>query len=145
MAGTMAGTIARSRRGAVLLLCAALAAVLAAPLLPAATASADPPREVRFSTFNVSMFRTADGELASDLADAGDQAQDVEVRNVAETIQRQRPDVLLLNEFDYDAGGTALERFQDRFLSIGQRGEDQIDHTYPVAFLPTPVSRAATT
>ena len=130
----MPGTIAPSRRGAVALLCTALAAVLAAPLLPAATASADPPPEVRFSTFNVSMFRDTEGELASDLADPGDDAQDVEVRNVAEIIQLQRPDVLLLNEFDYDAEGTALERFQDNFLSIGQRGADPIDYPYAVAF-----------
>jgi len=108
--------------------------MLAAPLLPAATASADPPREVRFATFNVSMFRATEGELANDLADAGDEAQDVEVRNVAEIIQRQRPDVLLLNEFDDDAEGAALERFQDSFLSIGQRGADPIDYPYAVAF-----------
>jgi len=118
----------------VALLCAGLAAVLAAPLLPAATASAEPPHGVRFSTFNVSMFRAIEGELASDLADAGDEAQDVEVRNVAEIIQRQRPDVLLLNEFDYDAEGKALERFQDNFLSIGQGGADPIDYPYAIAF-----------
>jgi len=130
----MPGTIAPSRRGPLTLLCTALAALLAAPLLPGATASADPPREVRFSTFNVSMFRATEGELASDLADAGDEAQDVEVRNVAEIIQRQRPDVLLLNEFDHDAEGTALEKFRDNFLSIGQRGADPIDYPYAVAF-----------
>jgi len=40
----MPGILDPSRRGAVALLSTALAALLAAPLLPAATASADPPR-----------------------------------------------------------------------------------------------------
>ena len=56
------------------------------------------------------------------------------MRNVAEIIQRQRPDVLLLNEFDHDAEGVALERFQDKFLNIGQQGADPIDYPYAVAF-----------
>jgi len=110
------------------------AALLAALTLPAAPASADRPLPVSFSTFNVSMFRATDGELAADLADADDEAQDVEVRNVAEIIQRERPDVLLLNEFDYDAEGTALERFQENFLGVGQGGAEAIEYPYAVAF-----------
>jgi hypothetical protein len=122
------------RRRSATLLALALAAVLAAPLLPAAPASAGPPREVRFATFNVSMFRVAAGGLARDLDDADDEDQDVEVRNVAEIIQRQRPDVLLLNEFDDDGGGLALRRFQDNFLNIGQRGARAIRYPYALAF-----------
>jgi hypothetical protein len=110
-----------------------LAVAVAAPLLAATPAAADPPPAVTFSTFNVSMFRTAEGELAADLADADDEAQDAEVRNVAEIIQRQRPDVLLLNEFDYDADGLALERFQENFLAVGRQGADPIDYPYAVA------------
>ena len=113
---------------------AALAGVLTLPVLLAAPAAAAPKEPVTFSTFNVSMFRTTEGELAADLADADDEAQDVEVRNVAEIIQRQRPDVLLLNEFDYDAGGVALERFQENFLAVGQGGAAAIDYPYALAF-----------
>ena len=113
---------------------AALAGVLTLPLLLAAPAAADPQLPVTFSSFNVSMFRASEGELAADLADAGDEAQDVEVRNVAEIIQRQRPDVLLLNEFDYDAEGRALQLFQDNFLDVGQNGAEPIDYSYALAF-----------
>ncbi|RZU32468.1 endonuclease/exonuclease/phosphatase family protein [Blastococcus saxobsidens] len=113
---------------------AALAGVLTLPVLLAAPAAAAPQEPVTFSSFNVSMFRATEGELAADLADADDEAQDVEVRNVAEIIQRQRPDVLLLNEFDYDAGGLALERFQENFLAVGQGGAAAIDYPYALAF-----------
>jgi hypothetical protein len=115
---------------------AAVGATVAALVLPApATAAAPGPQVVaRFATFNVSLFRPTQGELAADLADADDERQDVEVRNVAEIIQRQRPDVLLLNEFDYDSAGLALRRFQDNFLSVGQGGARAIDYPYVLVF-----------
>jgi hypothetical protein len=37
---------------------------------------------------------------------------------VAEIIQRTRPDVVLINEFDFDAGGVSLAGFQDNYLSV---------------------------
>lgn len=122
------------------LIAGAAAPVSAAPAsaAPADTRSDDHrgPRSdsVRFASFNVSMFRETEGELRADLADSGDEAQDLEVRNVAEIIQRQRPDVLLLNEFDYDAQGVALARFQENFLEVGQRGAEPIDYPYGMVF-----------
>lgn len=111
------------------------AAVLATSLLTAApAATAAPPEQVRFASFNASMFRATDGELARDLADAHDEKQDAEVRNVAEILQRQRPDVVLLNELDHDPDGVALRRFQDVFLSQGQNGAAPIRYPYAVAF-----------
>ena len=117
---------------------AALAGLTVTPSSAAPARDADRaggPATARFATFNVSMFRTTDGELAADLADADDERQDEEVRNVAEIIQRQRPDVLLLNEFDHDKGAVALQRFQDNFLDVAQAaGVDPIDYPYAVAF-----------
>ena len=121
-------------RRACLAAAAFLSAVLAVSALPGAAARAAPADPVRFASFNVSMFRLTEGELAADLADAGDEAQDAEVRNVAEIIQRQRPDVLLLNEFDHDAGGLALDRFQKQFLAVGQGGAEPIAYSYALAF-----------
>jgi hypothetical protein len=37
---------------------------------------------------------------------------------VAEIIQRVNPDVLLINEFDYDPGGVALQGFIDNYLAV---------------------------
>ena len=107
------------------LLLAALAALLLAP-----TAAAGPPdADVRFATFNASLNRNAAGQFLSDIATPNN----VQARNAAETIQRVRPDVLLINEFDFDAGGVALQRFQDNYLSIGQNGAQPIFYPYRFA------------
>lgn len=75
-------------------------------------------RTVRFATFNASLNRATEGALVTDLS-TPDNAQ---ARNVAETIQRVNPDILLINEFDYVAGGGAVRLFLDNYLSRGQRG-----------------------
>ena len=104
-----------------------LAAVAALLLAPTAVA-APPDADVRFATFNASLNRNAAGQFLSDIATPNN----TQARNAAETIQRIRPDVLLINEFDFDAGGVALQRFQDNYLSIGQNGAQPI--IYPFRF-----------
>ena len=66
----------------------------------------EPRGDLRVAAFNAALNRGSEGELLADLS-AGDDAQ---AHGVAEIIQRIRPDVLLLNEFDYVAGGNAVER-----------------------------------
>ena len=53
--------------------------------------------QIRFATFNVSMNRSQEGELSEQLA-AGNHEQ---IAKIAAVIRTIRPDVLLLNEFDY--------------------------------------------
>lgn len=106
------------------------AALVAAPLvvLPATAGSAAPKdREVRFSTFNASLNRNAAGALVRDLSTPGN----VQAANVAETIQRVRPDVLLVNEFDYDP--RAVDLFRDNYLEVSHHGSAPID--YPYAYI----------
>lgn len=86
-----------------------------------------PHGRVRFATFNASLNRTAEGELATDLADC----ENAQAQNVAETIQRTRPDVLLVNEFDYAPGNEDL--FRENYLEVSQIGAEPID--YPYAFI----------
>ncbi|MEO0656149.1 MAG: endonuclease/exonuclease/phosphatase family protein [Pseudomonadota bacterium] len=59
---------------------------------------------IRFATFNASLNRSNQGDLRADL-ETGTNAQ---LEAVAEIIQRVNPDVLLINEFDYDPGTTDL-------------------------------------
>ncbi len=51
---------------------------------------------------------------------------------MAEIIQRVRPDVLLLQEFDYDAAGASIAEFQSNYLGRAQNGAEPIhfDHTF---------------
>lgn len=81
---------------------------------------------VRFATFNASLNRNAAGQLVSDLS-TPDNAQ---ARTIAEIIQRTRPDVLLINEFDFVENGLAAELFQDNYLSVSQNGAEPIEYPY---------------
>ena len=84
---------------------AALAAALAAS--PAAAGWLDkPPGTVRIAAFNANLVRQGAGVLASDIA-----KRDSQVLAVAEILLRVRPDVVLVNEIDYDPQGIALGRF----------------------------------
>ena len=88
--------------------------------------AAPPDADVRFATFNASLNRNFAGQLVSQISTP----DNVQAKNAAETIQRVRPDVLLINEFDFDAAGTALRLFQDNYLSIGQSGAEPIFYPY---------------
>ena len=55
---------------------------------------------VRFQTFNASLNRATAGQLVTDLSTPNN----AQAATVAEIIQRTRPDVLLINEFDYVPG-----------------------------------------
>ena len=49
---------------------------------------------------------------------------------MAEIIQRTRPDVLLLNDFDYDVNGEAVDLFRTNYLEVGQNGAEAIEYPY---------------
>ena len=49
---------------------------------------------------------------------------------MAEIIQRVRPDVLLLQEFDHDAAGLSLAAFQSNYLNVSQGGQPPIQFKY---------------
>ena len=102
------------RRMLVALLCATGATALGvSPSMAATTPETHgPPPVVRFATFNASLNRNASGQLIEHLS-TPDNAQ---AATVAEIIQRARPDVLLINEFDFDADGTAARLFQQNYL-----------------------------
>lgn len=106
-----------------------LVLTLAVPAAPSFAAGPRAPT-VRFATFNASLNRAAEGQLIADLSTPGNAQAQV----IAETIQRERPDVLLLNEFDYDPGGVALGLFQDNYLAVGRNGAEPISYPYRLAF-----------
>jgi 3-phytase len=84
------------------------------------------PTPVRFATFNASLNRFNAGDLVNELSSPGSPQPDV----IAEIIQRTRPDVLLINEFDYDAGGLAAQYFQDNYLSVPHGDAQPIEYPY---------------
>ena len=101
---------------------------LVAGIMPA-TAAPRPPGLVRIATFNCSLNRPTEGGLRRSLS----VPDDPQARNVAEIIQRVHPDVLLLQEFDYDAAGESLRAFQTNYLARPQNGAAAI--TFAHSFL----------
>jgi hypothetical protein len=107
-----------------------LASLLVAPIGASAASAnapaAQPPGTVRFATFNASLNRNVAGQLVSDLSTPNN----LQAKTVAEIIQRARPDVLLINEFDFVENGVAARLFQKNYLSVSQNGAQPIEYGY---------------
>lgn len=103
---------------------AALTLTLLAAFAPAGLRA----EAVRFATWNVAMGLAEEGELARRLASG----EDPGLKKLAEVLQRMRPDVILLNEFDYQEGVDAAGLLNRHYLSVPQRGREPI--AYPFAF-----------
>ena len=95
------------------------------PTSQAVDAAEDDP-VIRFATFNVALNRRQAGALADEL-ESGDSQQ---AQHLAEIIQRVRPDVLLLNEIDYDVDHRAANVFHDKYLGVGQGDQPAIQYAY---------------
>jgi endonuclease/exonuclease/phosphatase family protein len=104
-----------------------LTAVVFVAAFGTAQAAAGNKADVRFATFNASLNRNFEGQLVTDLSTPAN----AQAKAVAEIIQRARPDVLLINEFDFAPAALAL--FQDNYLSISQNGAAPI--SYPHRFI----------
>jgi hypothetical protein len=98
----------------------------AAGASPAGARSTPPP--LRIATFNCSLNRPVEGGLRAALATP----DDAQARTVAQIIQRVRPAVLLLQEFDYDAQGASLRAFLSNYLGRPQGNAAQ--RTEPIGY-----------
>ena len=95
----------------------------------------DPETTLRVATFNCSLNRNKAGELHSDLAGGtNEQAQ-----KVARVLRTVRPDVVLLNEFDFSEDHKAVNCFLQEYVSAtaAWATEDPISFPY---FFTAPVN-----
>lgn len=72
---------------------------------------------VRVATYNTSLYTPTAGGLITQL-----EGDDAHARKVAAVLQKVRPDVVLINEFDYDDAHRAADLFQRRYLEVAQPG-----------------------
>jgi endonuclease/exonuclease/phosphatase family protein len=100
--------------------------ILAAVGNSPAAATERPPGLFRIATFNCSLNRASEGVLRRDLATP----DNPQARAVAEILQRVRPDILLLQEFDFDAAGESLRAFQANYLARPQNGLAPLEYGY---------------
>ena len=91
---------------------------------------------VRIAIFNVSM--EASNYIAQDQPLKGNElskhlqaGNHPQIKNIAEIIQRVRPDIILLNEFDYSQKSSQdIKWFIERYLKISQSNNPSIDYPY---------------
>lgn len=81
---------------------------------------------IRVATFNASLYRDDVGQLTAEL----EGGNCVQARQVAEIVQRVRPDLLLINELDYEADGKPAQLLNDQYFAIGQNGWDAIEFPF---------------
>jgi len=89
------------------------------------TAQAHTPSTLRLATFNAALNFPAPGGLHDALT-----RHDERLQRIAAIIQRVRPDVLLLNEFDYDANPETLRLWIVDTLGRAQLGQPAIHYPY---------------
>jgi endonuclease/exonuclease/phosphatase family metal-dependent hydrolase len=94
-----------------------------------ATPDGAEPTRVRFATLNAAMGLRDAGELGRRLSAGNDPA----LRDLAEILQRVRPDVVLLNEIDYEEHFDAGALLQDNYLSRPRGDLEAIDYPHRYA------------
>jgi 3-phytase/alkaline phosphatase D len=73
-------------------------------------------KTIRVATFNIAMGLEEPGQMGVALA-SGD---DPRLQQVAEILRHVRPDIVLMNEFDFDPGVDAAGLFNERYLGPGR-------------------------
>lgn len=91
---------------------------------------------IRVASFNVSM--EAGNYIGLDAKPEGNElftllakGEHQQIRNIAEIIQRVRPDIILLNEFDFTPDNqSGVEAFLNNYLSKSQNGAEPIQYPH---------------
>ncbi len=96
---------------------------------PATAPAAPATPQLRLATYNTSLYSDDTGGLIRELE--GDSAH---ARKIAAVLQRVRPDLVLLNEFDFDEAHRAADLFQQRYLETAQAGGGEALR-YPYRYL----------
>ncbi|GAA0751434.1 endonuclease/exonuclease/phosphatase family protein [Psychroflexus lacisalsi] len=93
--------------------------------------------QIKFASFNVSMEsenylgRGAEGVSAQVLIDSLASGKSKHIMSIASIIQEVRPDVILLNEFDYiENPEEGVEQFIEAYLKVDQENTKAIDYPY---------------
>jgi len=84
------------------------------------------PTDLRIATFNVAMGLQVEGQLGKNL----ETGQELRLQQVAEILQRVRPDIVVLNEFDYDPDYDAAGLFNEHYLAKSWNGQPTIQYAY---------------
>ncbi len=84
------------------------------------------PVPLRVATFNVALHGVEPGGILRKLG----RTTNEHGQGIAAILQEVRPDVVLLNEVDWDADGEAARLLHDNFLNLSQGGREPLDYPY---------------
>jgi 3-phytase/alkaline phosphatase D len=84
------------------------------------------PKAIRIATFNIAMGFESAGEMAAALANP----EHLRLRQLAAILQTVRPDIVLLNEFDFDGDVDAAGLLNQKFLNVAHEGRLPIEYPY---------------
>ncbi|OYP35070.1 endonuclease/exonuclease/phosphatase [Rhodopirellula sp. MGV] len=75
---------------------------------------------LRIATFNVALY----GKTASEIHERLSGKDDAQSQNIARIVQTVRPDILLINELDYDKDFAVAKLLAKNYFAVGQPGVD---------------------
>ena len=81
---------------------------------------------MRIATYNASLYGKSATGIKSRLSDGDDR----HAANVASIVQTVRPDVLLVNELDYDADQTNAKLLNEKFFAVAHGDLAAIKYPY---------------
>lgn len=113
-----------------ILLGGAITLLIVSACEPEPSPSAPKQSVVRFATFNIAMGLEQRGAMAAAL----ESGQDARLKALAAVLQTVRPDVVLLNEFDYDPAVDAAGLLNRNYLE--RAGDDRQSISYPHSLRP---------
>ena len=90
------------------------------------TSSCESAATVRVATFNIAMGLESEGQMGHALVSGYNE----KLEKIAEILQRVRPDIVLLNEFDYDPSIDAAALLNDHYLANGHNGQQAIHYPW---------------
>ena len=83
------------------------------------SAHAQSPTTIRIATFNVSLHGKAAGEIRQRLSDREDQ----QAKKIAAIVQTLRPDILLVNELDYEPDEAPARLLAENYFAVAQESD----------------------
>ena len=86
---------------------------------------------IRIATFNCSLNRKSPGELLNDLQGRYNK----QARQVAQILRTVRPDIVLLNEFDYDDEAASIKVFRKEYLEATEGWTSEPPLTFEYTYL----------
>ncbi|MCA9140292.1 MAG: endonuclease/exonuclease/phosphatase family protein [Planctomycetales bacterium] len=84
------------------------------------------PKTIRIATFNVSLYGKKSGEIRTRLG----RRDDSQAKQIASIVQTVRPDILLVNELDYETDGAPAKLLAENYFAVPQdnaSGDGKLD------------------